>query len=343
MSRRSANGQARVSPFFRRENEQKSCLARRDKISVEGVLAVRRDRNRRSNAARRDCGRSQQTEGRNSSQGHCFRGLRVHERSRPEARSGSSRPEAVRIWRRAAVCALAGGVLWLSGCVEDRNSLTIRQMAVPDNQCVATAGQSTYLTMGTLDVALIDQPDVSTQYFMFPEVENNLLSTEEGEGVELNNIEIIEARVELDFGTVGAALDADTTRFRYPAFITVAPGDAVAVQVLAIPEPTARVMAALLPNPQDKVIVRVNLKFLYQLGEYERETHEVEFPIQVCRNCLIPTLESSVLCDSGLVPDTIREGNRCNIVQDNPVDCCVSGSTLVCPAVDTSSETQTTP
>jgi hypothetical protein len=226
--------------------------------------------------------------------------------------------------------------------VEDRNSLTIRQMAVPDSQCVAMAGQSTYLTMGTLDVALIDQSNVSTQYFMFPEVENNLLSTEEGEGVELNNIEIIEARVELDFGVVGTALDADTTRFRYPAFITVAPGQAVAIQVLAIPEPTARVLAALLPNPQDKVIVRVNLKFLYQLGEYERETHEVEFPIQVCRNCLIPTLESTVLCDSGLVPDTIREGNRCNIVQDNPVDCCVSGSTLVCPAVDTSEGTDST-
>jgi len=227
----------------------------------------------------------------------------------------------------------------LSGCVEDRTSLTIRKMLVPDSTCTATAGSAEFISMGTLDISQVDNPDVTVQYFLFPEVENNLVSTEEGEGVELNQLEIIEARVSLDFGALVSTLDADAAKFRYPAFLTMAPGDSAVIQVLGIPAPTARVLASLLPNVGDTVIVRIKVKFLYQLGEYEHESMEVEFPVQVCNHCLLTPLSQAPLCDSGLLPDTIREGNGCNIFQDVPVDCCQSGGKLICPAVDTSEDT----
>lgn len=236
--------------------------------------------------------------------------------------------------------AIKAGLVWLgvvgvlSGCVENRVSVTLKKMLVPDSNCVVTADSDTFITMGTLDIGEIG--NYPTQYFMFPQVENNLLSTEESEGIELNMIELIEARVTLDFGALGGALDADTTQFRYPAFITLAPGDHAGVQVLGIPEATARVIASQLPNDGDSAIVRLRLKFLYQHGEYERETHEIEFPVLVCRHCLITAPDNLVLCNSGQITDSSRQGNGCNIVQDIPVDCCLAGSQLLCPAVDTS-------
>ena len=222
------------------------------------------------------------------------------------------------------------GIL-LGGCVENRASVTVRRMLVPDSSCVVTPGSDTFLTMGTFDIGELG--NLPTQYFIYPQVENNMISTEEAEGIELNLVELIEARLTLDFGAVGGALDADTTQFRYPAFITLKPGDEAAVQVLAIPEATARAIATQLPNEGDSVIVRVRVKFLYQFGEYEHETHEVEFPVQVCRHCLIAPLEQRPACYSDEVSDPILQGNQCNIVQDLPVDCCQLGSRLICPSV----------
>jgi len=242
------------------------------------------------------------------------------------------------MWRKQSRAGLlwlgAAALMVLPGCVENRASVTIKKMLVPDSSCVVAADSDTYITMGTLDIGEMDQ--YQTQYFMYPQVENNLLATKESEGAELNMIELIEARVTLDFGVLGGALDVDTTQFRYPAFVTLAPGDHAAVQVLGIPEPTARVIAAQLPNVGDSTIVRVRLKFLYQLGEYQRETHEIEFPVLICRDCLITAPVNRKQCDSGQIGENVRQGNSCNIVQDIPVDCCLDGSQLICPAVDTS-------
>jgi hypothetical protein len=226
------------------------------------------------------------------------------------------------------------GLVALGGCVENRDSVTILQMQTPSSDCSVTGGGGSFISMGRLDVW--NAFDDAAEYFMFPLVQNNLLSTASTNDVERNYIEIIEARVELDFGALGASLDADTARFRYPAFKTLAPGESATLQVLGVPAVTARVLANLLPSAGDSVIVRARLKFLYQHGEYERVTHTVEFPILVGRYVLFPRPEETVTCDSGLVPDTVSEGNGCNPYQDTPIDCCVSGSTLVCPAVDTS-------
>lgn len=226
--------------------------------------------------------------------------------------------------------------LWtLGACVENRSSVTILQMQVPDSNCTVSGGAgSTFISMGRLDIWNADA--VATEYFMFPLLQNNLLSTASDLDVERNQIEIIEARVELDFGSLGSAMGQSTARFRYPAFKLLIPGESASLQVLAVPAAVARAMGAVLANPGDSAHIRARLKFLYQHGEYKRETHEVEFPILVGRYILFPLPEETPECNSGLLPDPIRTGNGCNPYQDNPIDCCVSGGFLVCPAVDTS-------
>lgn len=236
---------------------------------------------------------------------------------------------------RAAGLLCLAGLLAFPGCVENRSSLTILQMQVPNADCTVDTSEDRFLPMGALDI--YNASAVNVQYFMYPLLKNNLLPTASENDLERNYIEVIEARVELDFGALGGALDSDTTRFRYPAFKTFAPGESAPLVVLGIPTATARVIANLLPNPGDSVIVRARVKFLYQHGEYEHETHEVEFPILVGRYILFTPPAEMVNCDSGLLPDNILTGNACNPYQDLAVDCCQSGSLPVCPAVDTSS------
>jgi len=227
-----------------------------------------------------------------------------------------------------------GALIALGGCVENRESVTILEMTSPSSDCTADAGGS-FISMGRLELAAAGVDLV--EYYAFPVVQNNLIPTASELDVERNYIEIIEARVELDFGGLGLG----NARFRYPAFKTLQPGESAALQVVAIPSATAQALADALPNAGDSALVRARIKFLYQHGEYERVTHEIEFPILVGTNILIAPPEDIVTCDSGLLPETIRSGNGCNIYQDIGVDCCLSGSSLICPAVDTSSTSTT--
>lgn len=220
----------------------------------------------------------------------------------------------------------------LGGCVENRQSVTILQMQAADDNCMVSSGQSSStIQMGRLDIW--NAENVTTEYYLFPLVQNNLLSTASAEDVERNQIEIVEAVVELDLGDSGGS-----AKFNYPAFITLSPGETAAVQVRAIPASVSEVLAGRLPNPGDTQWVRIRVRLRYQHGEYERVTHTVDFPVLVGRYILFPPPSETPACDSGLVPDDPRTGNGCNPYQDKPIDCCTMGGALVCPAEDMSSE-----
>lgn len=222
-------------------------------------------------------------------------------------------------------------VAWLVGigaCVENRQSVTILQMQAADDNCMVSSGQSSNtVQMGRLDIW--NAANVPTEYYLFPLVKNNLLSTASTDDVERNQIEIVEAVVELDLGASGG-----TAKFNYPAFITLSPGESAAVQVRAIPSSVSEVLAGRLTSPGDSQWVRIGVRLRYQHGEYEKETHQVDFPVLVGRYILFPSPEETPGCDSGLVPEQVREGNGCNIYQDKPIDCCTMGGNLICPAED---------
>lgn len=240
------------------------------------------------------------------------------------------------IHRTAFVCVAALMVAGLVGCVEDRTSLTIMKNSVPNSDCIADPASSEFRSMGRLDLSetafssFADSP----QYIMYPVVQNNLVPTaDQGTGTELNIVEIKEARINLDLGDIAG--DFENLKFKFPVFITLAPGESASLNVVAIPPQIAAVLASAVQGQENyQPIVRVKLKFLYQLGFREKESHQIEYPVVLCDGCLLNVGE---YCDSGLYATLAHEGNACNYVQDAQVDCCLdNGGGVVCPAVDTS-------
>ncbi len=225
----------------------------------------------------------------------------------------------------------------LLGCVEDRSSLTILRNAVPASDCTVDSVTSEFRSMGWLDLsetAFSDTFAQAPQYLMYPVVQNNLIPTvDQGTGAELNVMEIKEARIDLALGDIGG--EYEDLKFKFPVFVTLFPGDSAALPVVVIPPQIASLLAGAVQGRADyQPIVRVKLKFLYQLGIRTKESHQIEFPVVLCDGCL---LDIGGYCDSGLFSTLDHVGNACNYVQDAQVDCCLdNGGGVVCPAVDTS-------
>ncbi len=239
--------------------------------------------------------------------------------------------------RAGFVCIVAVALAGLMGCVEDRTSLTIMRNSIPNNDCTVDSSSSDFRSMGWLDLsetAFSDAFAQAPQYIMYPVVQNNLIATiDQGTGAELNIVEVKEARIDLDLGDIGG--DFEDLRFKFPVFITLAPGDVASLPVVVIPPQIASLLAnAVQGIPDYQPIVRVKLKFLYQLGVRDKESHQIEFPVVLCDGCLI---NIGGYCDSGLFGDLEHPGNACNYSQDAQVDCCLdNGGGVICPAVDTS-------
>jgi len=223
------------------------------------------------------------------------------------------------------------------GCVEDRTSLTILRNAVPSSDCTVDGAAAEFRSMGWLDLsetAFSDTFAQAPQYIMYPVVQNNLVPTlDQGTGAELNIVEIKEARIDLDLG--GIAGEEEVYKIKFPVFVTLLPGDIAALPVVVIPPQIASVLAGAVQGQVDyQPIVRVKLKFLYQLGARDKESHQIEFPVVLCDGCL---LDIGGYCDSGLFTSLAHPGNACNYVQDAQVDCCLDNAGgVICPAVDTS-------
>jgi hypothetical protein len=234
-------------------------------------------------------------------------------------------------------CVVAMVAIGLVGCVEDRISLTILRNAVPNSDCTVDSGGD-FRSMGRLDLsetAFSDTFAQAPQYIMYPVVQNNLIPTaDQGTGAELNVVEVKEARIDLDLGDIAGL---EPMKHKFPVFITLMPGESAALPVVAIPPHIATLLAsAVQGNPDYQPIIRVKLKFLFQIGIREKESHQIEFPVVLCDGCL---LNVGGYCDSGLFTTIAHAGNACNMVQDAQVDCCLdNGGGVICPAVDTSTD-----
>lgn len=229
--------------------------------------------------------------------------------------------------------ALVLGTLAFTACVENQSSVVILRNQSPSGGCTASDSGGSR-SMGVLDISALAFQCFEPQYFMFPLVQNNLTSTVASQGIELNYINIKEARIDLDLGALGANVESSATRFRYPAFLMLAPEESASMQVPVIPVQTAELIGSEARATGLMPILRVRLKFLYEHGGLEHETHEIEYPVQLCDGCLI---NADYQCDGGDLPMTIPQGNACNPTQDDPLVCCYStGECPVCPATDTS-------
>ncbi len=232
---------------------------------------------------------------------------------------------------------LAVFLLLLGGCEQNSASLIILQNQIPGEGCGSggTGDDTSYRTQGTLDVAWYLQKHQPAYYDMYLLVKNNLQSTESDYGVEENCLTIRNALVDLDLGSLSQYVESTLTRYKVPVSLSICPEEQRVVTVRVVVPQVVELIAPRVPEGTQLMAV-ATVALEADRGSYTIESNELSYPIFICNGCLVRNVG---LCDSPVVPDEPAAGNPCNPSQDDPIDCCTSGSDLICPAVSTSDAT----
>jgi hypothetical protein len=220
----------------------------------------------------------------------------------------------------------------LSACAENSSSLTILQNQAPDDGCSASNSLSDqFVSHGVLDLGAAEL-GITPQYYAWLVVKNNLRSTMDSHGIELNSVEMKEARIDLNLGSAGSGLGAYTSFADY-TFVMISPGETRSMQISVIPPN----LGGRLSLPKGQFVDAVaKIRLVGERGGSEIETHSIHFPITLCNGCLIENIGS---CATATFPETVYLGHSCNKSQDKPLHCCrdtsVTGDAQAyrCPAV----------
>jgi hypothetical protein len=242
------------------------------------------------------------------------------------------------------------------GCGEETRFFIV-QNQVPKEGCVV-AGDKTdvYRGEGYLDVGLVSD-GAAFAYDLFPLVQNDLPGNGSGMGSPQPNRLVIKGfrvTVELDPAAPEAArqvfdrLAADETgrgflSYEEPWSGTLEPGGSTkAAGVGVFPAEIARRLRD--TGYFDGEGVRelrasVTVRALAERQAGDLETPPFRYPLRLCQGCL--------MAFQGTCPLRERRfaGNACNLAQDEPVDCCLDGGRMRCPApvADKTSMTPATP
>lgn len=247
-----------------------------------------------------------------------------------------------------SVVAALGAAAASPACVEYPQSIIVLKTVEPEfkedtNTCVVSPG-SDALINGVLDLEVSEGGYVGALV-----VKNQLRSAEKPEKarVETGAVYLLGASVRLTFAG-GLPVTSDRAgqlgnEFRTSGSGYLAPGDEAGITVNLIDGAAARTIKAQLgsylkqvPPAEPVDIVVANVRVQGQtLGGLSIESQEFQFPITVCRGCLVkffpdnavpqnPSLPPNLCSVSG---DAAKEQKvPCNIGQNRPVDC------NLCPA-----------
>lgn len=239
--------------------------------------------------------------------------------------------------------AKGGAVLLFSilglGCSLPPGQFVIIQNQVPSEGCAIPASiSSVYRGSGDLDVRLVNT-GAPVGYAMFPVMQNNLPSSTEAS--DLNRIKV--TAFDVDIG-----LPADTTSgelfnlfqglegsnpellhysILFSASISSGGGNTSAA-VDAIPTDLARAIrtSGILSSTAFAYLTTTIRARGDTDGGRAVTSDPFVYPVRVCDGCLISNMGS---CPVTQTPTHL--GNACNIAQDESIDCCTSGTSLVCP------------
>ena len=239
--------------------------------------------------------------------------------------------------RRVNLLGTLGVVVFgLVGCEQNSASIVILQNQLPGESCGSGGADDTsYRTQGTLDVAWYLRKRLPAYYDMYLLVQNNLQSTASDYSVEENCVTIDRARVDLDLGPLAQYVEEGLTHYEVNVSLTICPQEKKIVTVrVVVPQVVELIANQVREGTQIQAVARVYV--LAKRGSYTIESNHIAYPIFICNGCLVHDLG---LCDSATIPEEPEAGNKCNPSQDDPIDCCTSGSELVCPAVSTSDAT----
>jgi hypothetical protein len=241
----------------------------------------------------------------------------------------------------AVALSLFGSLL---GCGLPPGQFIIVQNNVPEEGCVIPAGLgSVYRGTGDLDVRLVSET-AKRGYAVFPVMQNNLPPPTGGSAdnnrIALSGFEVsLSLPPEVRDGPMWQLFEdlkiSGPTGGRDPLiqFSTITSGSVAsgggntASSVDAISGELARQMRArggLAPGSFSYVIATLRAKG--DTTTMSVRSDPFHYPIRVCDSCLVHNMG---LCPVSTEPS--RLGNACNIAQDFSVDCCTSGTGLVCP------------
>jgi hypothetical protein len=237
---------------------------------------------------------------------------------------------------------LAGAVLAaaaLGGCSGDSDRFFIVQDQVPSATCTLGTERMLYRGEGLLDLSLVGN-ETPSAYRLYPLLQNDLPVATQQNAPQPNRLFVRAFRVRVEAGDGAPAkltqlfdklAAADATRtllaFQETWAGTIEPGGGLlSAAVTVIPGELARQIRtgkALDTSTFVNLVVRV--RAVGQRREGEIESTEFVFPVRACEGCLVARLAPCPYAPT-------NTGQACNVAQDEPVDCCVTGNALVCPA-----------
>jgi hypothetical protein len=233
--------------------------------------------------------------------------------------------------------ALGGCILALTaGCGGEWERFFVVQNQVPESGCLipGTPGDI-YRGSGVMDVGLVSS-GAQVGYVLFPLLQNDLPARGQAGGTEPNRLVLREFRVRLELapGAPQPLLDlfASPELAPYLAYSTpwsgsIDPGGGtVSAGVTVVPAEVARQIEA--TGVLDTLSSVGLTARVWAVGDTLSETiesREFDYPIDACKYCLVSYVAACPYAPA-------NTGNMCNIAQDEPVDCCSDGQSLLCPA-----------
>lgn len=232
-----------------------------------------------------------------------------------------------------SLCAatLVAGFAGFAGCAQDGGDKTIlitNNQAAPVDMCLLTPTETgPFLSQGIAD------GNIGVGYTLLPQIKN--LTSSNGSTLTSNRTFFAQGFrvvVSSDNPTTQAAL-VGINSYSIQAGFSVAPDAATFLaSVEILPQAVIRPITATLAQFESTQI-SVSIEVLGTLGGDDVTSNLFNFPIKVCRGCLLIPLGPCDMLDSTFT--VTAKGNTCNPGQDLAVQCCSANGGLVCPAIGT--------
>jgi hypothetical protein len=205
--------------------------------------------------------------------------------------------------------------------------------------CSIPTDETVYQGQGKLDLSLV-KPGAEAAFFFFPLLKNNLPPSTNGPDV--NQIFLSSFAVDISVASAppqttalfemlesGSEADRALLHFKTLWSGSVTSGGKVSAAVPAFPVALAEHLGSLGElGVSPSLWVNLRVRAFGSTTSQSMESDPFVFPVAVCSGCLVANLAP---CPYTSAPT--NTGNPCNVAQDYPVDCCISGSDLVCPPV----------
>lgn len=230
---------------------------------------------------------------------------------------------AARTWLTATAMI---SLVALSGCVDERSFYirANRAVCVPtDTGGAATSTEEVQLGAGTLDIS---DDGLKQGYRLFPVIVNDMVESSQNDNEpERNNLRLKRFDVELNVGQLGKLnqIPSELRSFSVLATGFIPPTSELKIDgVKVIPDAFLNFVNTLPPGGRDLIIAKIQA--VADHNGSELKSVEFEFPIEICRGCLVVSIGDCVQ-PSGPVPT-----NGCGLAQDSPITCCTTSGFRTC-------------